>query len=296
MTFTDIDLANLSDAAVAAALKAGKLIASYAEKEVEVKTKATGESLTSQVVTEVDLQSQEIILKMLRKVTKIFNLGTLGEESPDNCERFDKDYFWCIDPIDGTLPFIRRQHGYSVSIGLVSKTGEPIIGVILDPMTSTIYRAVKGQGAFRNGRKWTIDETADAPLHFYNDTSFEDHPLLEETIREMEAISAKLGYNGLKTTLQGGAALNACWVLEEAPACYFKFMRKGQGGGSLWDYAASACIYAEAGGWVTDLYGDALDLNRAESTYLNHHGVVFASSEKIALEVMKYAKEVSENA
>lgn len=293
MKLTDHDLQMLREAASSAALKAGRLIASYANKELNVKHKGTGDSLASDVVTEVDVMAQEIILNMLEKVTKIYDLGTLGEESEDNRERFEKDYFWAIDPIDGTLPFINREHGYSTSIALVSKEGEPVIGVIFDPLTGNLYYAVKGQGAFFCGLPWKVEEQADAPLAFLNGKSMLTYRLKDQILSEMEAISGKLGYQGMTTQFQGGAALIACWVIEKAPACYFYFPKKIDGGGSIWDFAASACIFKEAGAWVSDIYGNPLDLNRADSTFMNHRGAVYASSEKLAREIIELGQKMS---
>lgn len=295
MKLNSQDLQVLSQAASNAAQKAGQLISNYTTKKLTVKNKTGGDSLASQVVTEVDLMAQEMILESLAEVTQNYDLGTLGEESPDNHERFEKDYFWCIDPMDGTLAFIKQQHGYAVSIGLVSKAGEPVIGVIYDPMTQTMYQAVKGQGAFRNGQKWTVAIPTDAPLHLISDTSFQDHALFETSLEALETISKKLGYHGFQTRFQGGAALNACWVLEQAPACYFKYAKEEAGGGSLWDYAASACIYQEAQAWVSDMHGQPLDLNRADSTFMNHRGILYATDEKLAQELIALSKKVNQN-
>ena len=74
---------------------------------------------------------------------------------------------------------------------------------------------------------------------------------------------------------------NACQVLDYAAACYIKLPRFEDGGGSIWDFAATACIASEAGAWASNIHGDLLDLNRRDSTFMNHQGVVFASSEQI---------------
>ena len=54
-----------------------------------------------------------------------YDLALLTEESEDDRSCFEKDYFWCIDPLDGTLPFTRNEAGYSVSIGLVAEMVRP---------------------------------------------------------------------------------------------------------------------------------------------------------------------------
>jgi len=66
-------------------------------------------------------------------------------------------------------------------------------------------------------------------------------------------------------------------ALENGPGCHLKLPKPEEGGGSLWDYAATACIYEEVGAWATDVYGQPLELNRRESTFMNHRGVLYAS-------------------
>ena len=71
--------------------------------------------------------------------------------------------------------------------------------------------------------------------------------------------------------------MNALWCLENPPAKYFKRPKTKKGGGSLWDFAATSLILNEAGAIATDYYGAPLELNRKDSTYLNHKGILFAS-------------------
>ena len=129
-------------AAVQAALKAGELGRSYRDREVEVLHKEE-DTYASQVVTEVDRKAQDAILQVLGPSCEEFGLAS-SEENRDG-SRFEKQCFWCIDPMDGTLPFIRKEPGYSVSIGLVAD-GSPQIGVVYDPVHEVLWQAAKGQG------------------------------------------------------------------------------------------------------------------------------------------------------
>ena len=85
------------------------MIQKHAGYEIVVKNKPSGSSRASQIVTEVDLMSQEMILKHIHPTCEEYDLGLLIEESNDDLSRFEKDYFWCIDPLDGTLPFVEQQ-------------------------------------------------------------------------------------------------------------------------------------------------------------------------------------------
>lgn len=285
MRLSKDDLFLLSQCAISAACQAGQMIAGYSQRSVAVNAKDGGTSLAAQVVTEVDYLSQDIILQVLQPTCAMFDLALLTEESPDDCERLRKDFFWSIDPLDGTLPFIESVPGYSVSIALVSCDGIPTIGVVYDPLTQTLYHAIKGQGAWCNNQALqltVISPSAGRTLTFITDKSFAQDPLYQSTLAELEHISTILGYDGAAIRLQGGAAMNACQVLDTPPACYFKFPKPQLGGGSIWDYAATACLFHEAGAFVSDIHGNPLALNPVGSTFLNHCGVLYCADQRIA--------------
>jgi len=288
MLLTEKDLDSLCECAVKAAKKAGDLIASYASKTVAVQHKTGGNSYASQVVTEVDLLCDEIISRELTPSCEEYDLALLTEESEDDEQRLHKDYFWSVDPVDGTLAFIESSPGYSVSIALLSKRGVPVIGVVYDPLTHTLYSAVKGKGARRNGEPWALElvqNKMDQWLIHNCDGGFvkrTDYPKIKQGL---ESIAEKYGLKGIKTKQMHGAVLNACLVLEYSSACYFKFPKPEPGGGSLWDFAATAVIFNELGAFVSDMHGQMLQLNRAESTFMNHRGILYATHQALAEDI-----------
>lgn len=276
-----MNLAELTQHAVQAALDAGTLIRSYRDRKVEVLHKEGGDTYASQVVTEVDRKAQDSILRILGPSCEEYEIALLTEESEDDGSRFEKECFWCIDPMDGTLPFIRGEPGYSVSIALVARDGSPMIGVVFDPVHDVLWQATKGQGVRRNGEPWTLDASSQE-LTFTYDRSFKDHSERDRVLRELEGYAYSIGLKKLASTQFGGAVINACHALESAPGCHFKFAKPQEGGGSLWDYAATACLYEEAGAVVGDVHGAPLDLNRPDSTFMNHRGAVYATDENLA--------------
>lgn len=280
MTLSEQQLKHLGNKAIDAALKAGCAISDYDASALQVNRKEAGVSIASQVVTEVDLLSQSIILEALEPTCDEYDLALLTEESIDERERLVKDFFWCIDPLDGTLPFIEQSTGYSVSIALVAKCGTPYIGVVYDPVTETLYHAIKGQGLFKDRGRWQpcLLDAPGSSLTFICDRSFVKHPEYSPTIQALESIAEDTGCSGLNVLNHGGAAMNACWVLENAPACYIKYPKPEDGGGSLWDYAATACLFTEAQAVVSDIYGDALNLNNPNTTFMNERGIIYATS------------------
>ena len=276
-----MNLKELTKHAVQAALEAGELIRSYQDREVEVLHKEGGDTYASQVVTEVDRKAQDAILQILGPSCEEFDLAVLTEENEDDGSRFEKECFWCIDPMDGTLPFIRKEPGYSVSIALVAKDGSPQIGVVYDPVYDVLWQATRGQGVRRNGELWTLDASSQE-LTFTYDRSFADRPERDRVLQELEDYAHSVGLGKLVSTQFGGAVINACHALENAPGCHFKVAKPQEGGGSLWDYAATACLFEEAGAEVSDVHGDPLDLNRPDSTFMNHRGAVYATDEELA--------------
>jgi 3'(2'), 5'-bisphosphate nucleotidase/myo-inositol-1(or 4)-monophosphatase len=92
--------------------------------------------------------------------------------------------------------------------------------------------------------------------------------------------------NGSDIQFRIGAVINAVTILENPNSCYFKYPRSDNSGGSLWDYAATACLFREAGAVASDIYGQPLDLNRADNTFMNHRGVLYASSQSIANQII----------
>ena len=281
-----IDLNDLTLKAIQAAQEAGALIRSYQDDEVEVLFKDGGDTYASQVVTEVDQKAEDAILRILEPTCLEFDLALLTEESEDDGSRFKKKYFWCIDPLDGTLPFTRKEPGYSVSIALVSHEGVPQIGVVYDPVYDVLWQATKGHGVQKNGVQWEILPKG-KELVFTYDRSFENHPERLRVLTELENYAYSIGLQGVVATQFGGAVINACHSLESAPGCHFKFSKPQEGGGSIWDYAATACLYQEAGAWVTDVFGEPLDLNRSDSTFMNHRGVVYATDQALAQQIRK---------
>ncbi len=271
-----MDLLQLKNIAIKAALSAGKVIQKYMNDDVLVKKKNAGTSYASQVVTQVDIACEKAILSHILPTCDQFDLALLSEESEDDGSRFEKDFFWCIDPMDGTLPFINKQPGFSVSIALVAKDGTPYIGVVFNPSTNSLYYAVKGKGVFKNGSPWEIKHINNH-LTYVTDRKLKDTPRSAEIERILNETVKKFSLNGVKEIAGSGAVLNAIHVLENGPACMLKLPKKESGGGSIWDFAATACIYKELGLPATNFEGERLDLNKKNDTFMNHEGISYTN-------------------
>jgi 3'(2'), 5'-bisphosphate nucleotidase/myo-inositol-1(or 4)-monophosphatase len=275
----------IADVACQAARDAGAVIRRYTGGEVAVQHKEGGDSLASQVVTEVDLCSQNAILDRLKSTTERYDLGLLTEELSDDGSRFSKDYFWCIDPLDGTLPFTQGKAGYAVSIALVGREGQSVVGVAYDPVKDKLYRAVSGQGLRINGQSFVATKASpeqSSSIRFCMDCTFETDPNRAGMTAQLTKLAERMGYPTALIEIQGGAVCNACYALEHSPAVYLKVPKPESGGGSFWDFAATACIFQEAGAAVSDYSGKVLDLNSRTHTFFNHCGVCFSSNLDLA--------------
>jgi len=290
MHFSVKQLNQLAVQALKAAKCAGEYIEQFDRTQLKTEFKVSGSSLSSQVVTEVDLHCQAMIIEQLQASCAEFDIALLSEE---NCtdiavnahDRLTKYYFWCIDPLDGTLPFIKGSNGYAVSVALVDRNGAPVLAAVFQPATSAAYHM-----QFDHQRKATLYKNGvvfkpsnkDKQLHFYCDQSFLSSKHYPAVIQQLTTLLPVIGVTALKVISGNGAVVNALLVLENAPACYIKLPKPEQGGGALWDFSATACISHAVNAWASDMHGLPLQLNQRDSYYMNKKGVMFASDTRLA--------------
>ena len=289
----------LSFTAQQAAREAGQYIQSQFNNFQYSQHLKGDELMASTVVTEVDFKAQEMIITHLNDSIEKYDLGLLTEETDDNHSRLEKDFFWCIDPLDGTLPFVTHQSGYAVSIALVAKSGDPVIGVVYIPDTKVCFSGVKGHGVTRNGQLIDRDEIEDdGTVHFFMDRSFTKSPFLSYVIEELDDLIADIGEeDGVKQISYHehfGAVRNALGTMMSHRSCYFKFPKKTKGGGSIWDFAATRLFFEELGLFVSTAQGNTLHLNNPSTTYMNEDGVLFATDKELSGLVKKMAEMVKD--
>lgn len=290
MNLNSTDLKILQDAATTAAVEAGQYIQSQFDQHYIKKQKEGGDSLASQVVTEVDIKAQEIILSHLQKSIKEYDLGLLTEESVDDQSRAKKDYFWCIDPMDGTLPFTERRTGYSVSIALISNEGDPIIGLVYIPDLEALYSAIIGNGLLLNDQPFNRSKIAlDNTLHFYMDISFQSDEHFDFVKLKMKELVSRNEVTEIQYHADFGGVRNAISVMSSDRSCYFKFPKEQKGCGSIWDYAATRLFFEELGLPMSNASGSKLHLNNPGTTFMNDQGIIYTTDAVLS----KFIKEMS---
>lgn len=264
-------LEELKDISTVAAKQAGQTILYYKKNGFDIYNKNSGTSLASQVLTEVDILCQNQILDLLTPFIEQYDLGLLTEEEDDNLTRLEKEYFVSIDPMDGTKSFIDSLEGFSVSISLVSREGRSVLGVIYDPVKDNLYYAIKDEGLFKNGHRWTPKyRSADNKLKILVDPSFK-----KEIIDNVVFVE------------YGGAVLNSIEVLEGRVDCYIKKPKINIGGGSIWDFSGTVALFNECGAIAEDLFGNPIQLNNPETTFMNGSGVLFCKNKTMKLRILE---------
>jgi myo-inositol-1(or 4)-monophosphatase len=218
----------------------GKVILNADREKMAIDIK----SGVTDLVTEYDKGIQEQIAIGLKKILP--EAKFIGEEGSSD-ELTDDGYAFVVDPIDGTSNFIKDYHMSAISVALL-KGKEVVAGVVYNPYLDEVFHAIKGEGAFCNGKKISVSSQPMSNALVLFGTSPYDKKLFGKTI---EILS---GYfeQALDIRRSGSAALDLCSVACGRAELYFELQV------SPWDFAAGKLLVEEAGGVVTALDGTPL--------------------------------------
>ncbi|NJD09364.1 MAG: 3'(2'),5'-bisphosphate nucleotidase CysQ [Gemmatimonadetes bacterium] len=130
--------------ALAAVAEAGDAVLRWFGSELEVTHKGPDQPLTA-----ADLEADWMLRERLLAATPDY--GWLSEETADSPDRLGRERVWIVDPIDGTRSFIQRRPEFAISVGLAER-GQAVLGVVANPASGEVFRAVAGGGAFLRDR------------------------------------------------------------------------------------------------------------------------------------------------
>lgn len=214
------------------ALKAGKAIMQVYERDFAIYEKEDKSPLS-----EADLLSNTIICKALAK----FNLPILSEENSIISfeERKNWEYFFLVDPLDGTKEFIKRNGEFTVNIALIHKQS-PVLGVVYAPALNLMYSAKKGEGAFKNDELLPLALNKDT----YKIVASKSH-MSDETKDFID----KLEVDKKKELISMGSSLKLCLVASDEADIYPRLAPTME-----WDTAAADAIVREAKKMSYDFY------------------------------------------
>lgn len=229
------------------ALAGAQIIAKYYQSGVEMRSK--GEEESYNLVSDADIESEKAIAETIQ--AKFPNHEILGEE--ENSGDTSAEHLWIVDPLDGTNNFAHRIPHFAVSIGYYHN-GIAQCGVIVNPVRNDWYWACRGKGAFHNGRRMQVD-AADTLIQtmigcgFYYDRG----AMMEATLAAIHDFF-KQNIHGIRRF--GTAALDFCQVADGLFGAFFEYQLHP------WDFAAGKLIVEEAGGHVTNGYGESVPLKK----------------------------------
>jgi myo-inositol-1(or 4)-monophosphatase len=235
------------DVAIAAAREAGQFLLENVGRVKRVESKKGEER---NLVSEIDRGSETLIIQSIRSRFPTHQI--LAEESGESSS--PADYKWVIDPLDGTTNYLHGLPMFSVTIA-IEKMGEVVAGVTYDPNLDEMFTAEKGSGAFVNGRRLAVSPTSrliDSLLvtGFPYDIAINpDHAVEHFCNFLMEARGIRrLGSAAIDLAYVAAGRFDGFWEVNLNP----------------WDMAAGALFVREAGGRITDFFGNTSSIYKKQ--------------------------------
>jgi len=249
------------------ALQAGDILQNYAREDLDVRHKSR-----TDLVTNADHAAEKLIIGAIKKA---FPNHAINAEESGKWEGA-AEHQWYIDPLDGTLNYAHGVPIYCVSIGYAYQ-GKMHLGVIYDPTRDEMFAAERCKGATLNDQPMHVSEQTDLinsmlvtgfPNEIWgapddNTDNFFRFSQLAQTVR-------RLGSAALDGAYVAAGRLDGFWENEVHE----------------WDVAAGALLVEEAGGVVTNIYGDK-DYLKKPVTILSANPVIHAKMLDVLAEVRK---------
>ena len=231
---SDVDLLR------AAAQEAGKLALDYRKRGLKIWSKGAAGP-----VTDADQAADALLKERLRAARPDY--GWLSEETADGPERLSRSKVFVVDPIDGTVAFMKSKPWWTVALAVV-EDGRPCAAVVHAPALNETFEAVAGGGARLNGEPIQASDTSSlddasmlADANLFNQPMWPDPwPMMRFDKRNSIAY---------RMALVGAGAFDAAMALTPKWD---------------WDVAAGALIATEAGGKCTDHRGRSYHFNRPD--------------------------------
>ena len=202
------------------------------------------------LVTQYDLQIER---QLKEKLAKAFPQHTLiGEETSEHITYPDKAIY--IDPIDGTTNFIHGIPFCAISIG-IWENGQPVAGVVYNPVLDELFYAETGKGATLNGTPLNVTDTPTLKNSLiatgFPYTKIDKGKDFEWVLQTMESILPET--RGVRRL--GSAAIDLCYVAKGVFDGYYEINLKP------WDVAAGILVLLEAGGKISRHDGQAYTMD-----------------------------------
>jgi myo-inositol-1(or 4)-monophosphatase len=225
-----------------AALAAGEVIARHAEGDRE-----SWEKAEDNPVTKADLEANGAILEILG--AGFPDDAILSEETVDSEKRRRAERVWIVDPLDGTKEFIARIPEFAVSVALAVR-GEPVVGVVYQPLDRECFWAARGSGGHRNGERLRVSSARALEqcvlLSSRTEMSRGQVDPYKEWFQEVRPV--------------GSVALKLAWIAAGRGDLWISAAPKNE-----WDVCAGDLLVREAGGVFLTLEEGPRRYNQADT-------------------------------
>ena len=221
------------------AKQAGEILLSYVGREMDVRHKSR-----TDLVTRADHESEQYLIQTIRES---FPEHAINAEESGEWEG-EPEHQWYLDPLDGTLNFAHGVPMYSVSIGYAYQ-GEMKLGVVYDPVRGEYFCAARGEGATLNGEPIRVSGETEL-IECMLATGFPHDPSAWGTPADNTANFIRLNQLSHSVRRLGSAALDVVYVAAGRLEGFWQVDI------NQWDVAAGGLIVREAGGIVTDIFGN----------------------------------------
>jgi myo-inositol-1(or 4)-monophosphatase len=240
--------------AIELAQKAGKLMREYSAGAIEVELKQD-----QSPVTYADKAINDLVIE---RITEVFPTHSVIGEEASNIQP-GQAFVWSCDPIDGTIAFIHRFPTSMFSLALLHE-GSPVVAVAYNPWTDEMFTAIKGEGAFLNGKKLAVSHRslAEATLATAATLSVDKVAKIDKLRR---AVPDTTHLNAVVGAVFAGTRVASGDV--DGYIFYYS---------GAHDMATSKLIVEEAGGRVTDLAGNEQRYDQPINGAIVSNGIIHA--------------------
>jgi 3'(2'), 5'-bisphosphate nucleotidase len=214
--------------------------------------------------TIADTASEQVIIKGIRSLTP--DIPIVAEELTEAGQAPDisrSDYFWLVDPLDGTKEFIKGSPSFVINIALIHNC-TPVFGMVYVPVSGDLYYGGKGLGAFLNDKPIMLkpyDNTIGLTM------------IGREKQKSFSFIQQAIGHHNITKFVTQGSSIKFCMVADGTAHFYPRFVPTYE-----WDTAAAHAMLLELGGDIVD-FETGQTLQYRKQDFLN--GYVLTATNQI---------------
>ncbi len=243
------------------ALEAGQITLDYFD---EAGYQGADAKADGSPVTLADQEAEKLIQRQLEEMLP--GIPMIGEEASAAGHRPDlagQEYFWLVDPLDGTKEFISGKGDYTVNIALIHK-GEPILGVVFAPAIGELYAGYTEENGNCKAVRWLEDTESEKDIQVRKPPKEGLTVVASKSHGSAQRLDQYLSGYKIEKLLKRGSSLKICVIAAGKADLYPRF-----GPTCEWDTAAGDAVLRAAGGIIRDFEGKPLVYGGANPQFLN---------------------------